>query len=74
MTRVMMRWELIEGGVRKHFSWGYSEIYAATEDCFTKEELIQVVTELHQRKQMNALGPEAAALYGKLQKKLKGKV
>lgn len=43
----MIRWERIIGGVRKDFNWGYSEVYMPNvEDCFTKEELEQVILEL----------------------------
>ena len=37
----------IEGGVRKFHSWGESEVFMPNpEDCFTKEELEEVIREL----------------------------
>ena len=39
-------WSFIENGIKKTFSWGYSEIFMPPQDCFTDEETLQVVDEL----------------------------
>lgn len=41
-----MNYETIKGGIRKHESWGWSEIYANFEDCFTQDELDDVIGRL----------------------------
>jgi len=67
----MVKWELITNGIRKYHSWGWVDIYMPVEDCFTKEELIQAATGLQQRQAIQAIGPDAAQILGKLKKKLK---
>ena len=39
----MKEYEKVEGGVKKTFSWGYSIVYGAFEDCFTNSELMDVL-------------------------------
>ena len=37
----------VEGGIRKYYSWGYSERKADNlADCFTPDELLQVIETL----------------------------
>ena len=69
----MISWEILPNGIRKHFDWGYSEIYAEPENCFTKQELIQVVKELDALKGIGATTPKTNALLVKLKEKLKEK-
>ena len=58
----MRSFEKIEGGVRKFHSWGYSEIYMDNfADCFTDEELDQVVLHLTKLKNAGALTTEEEA-------------
>lgn len=43
----MRAWKRIEGGIRKYHAWGESEVYMSEiEDCFTREELGQVIRDL----------------------------
>jgi len=40
----MKYFEFIPNGIRKHYDWGYSEIYMPNpEDCFTLDEIDEVI-------------------------------
>ena len=70
----MRSWEFIEGGVRKYHDWGYVEIFAEPENCFTKEELVMVLKDLDERFKIDALSVEEASLLEKIKAKCrKGK-
>ena len=62
----MRGWERIEGGVRKYHDWGYVEVYAETENCFTEEELKEVLRDLDGRFRIDALNVEEIALLEKI--------
>lgn len=63
----------IDGGVRKIHAWGYSEVYAEPESCFTREELIQVLEELQKLSEFNAISSEDAVLLTKIKEHCKRK-
>lgn len=67
----MIRWEKIEGGVRKYHDWGWVDIYAPFEECFTKDELIQVTIELDTLQKMGCVSVGSQPLLQKCKDKLK---
>lgn len=53
----MKSFKVLANGVRKHFAWGYSEVYADFSKCFTDEELDEVILHLSELRRENALDP-----------------
>ena len=69
----MKNYKEIEGGVKKTFSWGYVKIYAAFEDCFTKDELLRVLEDFMVLDAAGILNSELKAKFTKIKEKVKVK-
>lgn len=40
----MFKWEKIEGGIRKYYNWGFSEVFMPNlVDCFSLNEITQLI-------------------------------
>lgn len=66
----MKRYEILPNGVRKYHDWGYSEVYAAPENCFSPEESDEVIAKLSALPS-DALKTEEKTLLQKLKDKRK---
>ena len=69
----MKEYEKVKGGVKKSYSWGYSIVYGAFEDCFTTSELIQVLKDYQTMADSGAIDPKTDKIFLKLKAKAKAK-
>ena len=67
----MKRWRLIKGGVRKYYNWGHVEIHGSLENCFTVEELIEVLETLVKLKALDVTHPKLDTAILKIKGRIK---